>query len=184
MPDYVRYVLLPFAKRRHLDAYNVKPEKQVFPESPGLDLILYDPVGGGDNAYVNGRVNGAAHPPYGLFLYKPQKLHLKLPRQFRHLLQKKRSAVRHLDEPRLIDDSPGKSPFYVSEEFALYEILRNRAAVYSHQKFVFSLAFVVYGARREFLSRAALPAYEDVRLGGGDALYEGVHIEHPRAYAD
>ena len=184
MPDYVRYVLLPFAKRRHLDAYDIKPEKQVFPESARLNLVLYDPIGGGDDTYVNGRVGNAAYPPYGLFLYEPQKLHLKLPRQFRHLVQKKRSAVRHLDEPRLIDHSPCKSPFYVSEEFALDEILRNRAAVYRHERFVFSLAFVMYGARREFLSSAALPAYQHVGFRGGDAPYESVYIEHPRACAD
>ena len=65
-----------------------------------------------------------------IFLQDPQKLHLKGQRQFTDFIQKNRAAVRFLKQPVFIFICAGKCAFFITEQFAFQNMLRNSGAVY------------------------------------------------------
>ncbi len=85
-------------------------------------------------------------------------------------------AARGLPEPaELAAARAGERSTLVTEQLALGQLARERAAVHGHQRPARDIAELVQGAREQLLARAALPGDQDGEAGASDT---GGLLEH------
>src|SRR5262245_2761153 len=80
--------------------------------------------------------------------------------------------------------STGKRSTLVAEQFALEQAVRDRRAINRHERTLAPRAALVQQVRDDLLACAGLAGDENVRVGGGDALYVRSNAAHRAAPAD
>ena len=88
------------------------------------------------------------------------------------------------NKPALVLVGSGESAFQISEEFALQQGLRKRAAVDGNEGVGGARRTNVNGAGHQFFTGAALPVDQNRAGGGGDGANRLLELLHGRAGAD
>ncbi len=120
-------------QRRHLDAEDVQPVKQILPELSGTSQRSQIAVGRGDDANLEVAVDGIAQTPDLFFLENSKELHLKSPRRVGDLVEEKGSVVRFLKQARFVRNRRCESASAVPKQFAFDQVLGKGAAVDRHE---------------------------------------------------
>ena len=123
-----------------------------------------------DHAHVDRDRRVAAHRQDHAVLQDAQQTHLQLRRQLADLVEEDGAAVRAAEEPRAVGDRTGERAAHVTEELALDQVLRDRAAVHDHERAVRARAAPVDGARDQLLAGAALAGHQHRRVGVRDLV--------------
>ena len=93
-----RQVALPFPKGRNMDRNDIQPVVQVFPEGAFAHHLLEVPVGGGDEANIDGDRFRVANRGDHHLLEDAQQLGLNGRADVGHLVQEQGSSVSHLEQ--------------------------------------------------------------------------------------
>ncbi len=86
-----------------------------------------------------------------------------------------------LEHTRLLRFRPAERALLVPEQFALYQVIRQRAAVDVHPGPLAPQGQVVQRARHNLFARSALSANQDRGVSARDLLHQAKHGLHPRA---
>src|SRR3990172_814660 len=177
-------VLRPLPQRRDVDVDDVEPPVEILPEVARLDGAGEVPVGGGDGAEVD-RHRGVAPPTDDdLVLQHPEQLDLDLGTQLPDLVEEDRSSLRRLELTLVATPGTREGPRLVTEELALEDPLRQRAAVDDDHRVVASRGTGMDGAGHELLARPRLSGDEHRGVGGGDGGHELEDVLHRRRVAE
>src|SRR5207253_1184424 len=86
------------------------------------------------------------------------------------LVEKQRSPLCELEEPRLLGHRTGERASLVPKELVLEEVVRHRRTVHVEERLLPSPAMLVYSARQDSLARARLPQDDDLGVAGRSSL--------------
>src|SRR6185437_15184020 len=98
-------------------------------------------------------------------LQEPQQLHLHRGRNFADLVEKQRAAVRFFRETRRVALRIGERALLVTEQFALEQRVRERAAVHGDEALVTTSTELVNAPREQLLAGARLAGDEHRGVG-------------------
>src|SRR6185369_14300707 len=141
-------------------------------------------VRGRDDANVEGRGAGGADGAHFPRLGHAQQLHLQRKWHVADLIEEERALVRGDEESPLVGDRARERSLHVTEELALEQRLRDRAAVDRDEGLVRAHTRAVDRTREQFLARAALALDQHARIAGGHALRLRQEIFHQRRARD
>ena len=110
----------------------------------------------------------STHSLEALFLKKPEQLHLNGWRKLANLIQKQRAATGCFQQTFTLDVRPGERAFFVTEQFAFQQILRNGVAVNGDKRAILAPAAAVNCGCRHLFTSAALAQQEHRNIGPGD----------------
>ncbi len=139
-----------------MQAHDIEAVEQIFAEGFGQDLGFEVLVGRRDDTDIGADRVIAAHAREGAVLQHAQEFALQGERHFADLVEKKRSPIGLLEATDALGTRAGERSFFVTEQFALQQVLRNGRAIDGEERPVVARAVLMDGARDEFLSRAAL----------------------------
>jgi hypothetical protein len=86
-----------------------------------------------------------------------KQFHLEFRRHFADFVEKKRTAIGHLNAPFFVGDSASERPFDVAEKLAFQEFSGNGAAVNCNKWFGGTRAIEVNRFGEEFFTGSGLP---------------------------
>src|SRR3989441_5504831 len=177
-------VLRPLAQRRQDDAEDVETVQEVLAEPTGAHQLVDIAVGGHDDADVYRDRSHPAHPAQLAVIEHLEELRLHLRRHLSELVEKQRSALCELEEPRLLGHRTGERASLVPKELVLEEVVRHRRTVHVEERLLPSPALLVYSARQDSLAGARLPQDHDLGVAGGGSLGKLQNGPDCRARAD
>ena len=122
-------VVAALAQRRHDDRKHVEPEKQILAEFARAGARLEIAMSGRENADVGTALLAAADALENALLENAQQLHLHVDAHVADLVQEQRAAVGELEAPNARGQRAREGAFLVTEQLALEQLARNRAAV-------------------------------------------------------
>src|SRR5207253_11212868 len=100
-------VALPVPKRGNRYVDDVEPVIEILAETRGSDLLGEAPVGGRDDAHVDGLGDAAADPLDLASFQHPEQLDLGVERQFPDLVEEDRGAVGVLEAADMAVEGAG-----------------------------------------------------------------------------
>ena len=154
-------VAASFAEGRHVNSYGGQTIVEVFAESSFGNGALHVDVGGGDDAHI-GALHLARSDGNKLARFEhTQQSHLRLQRQFAHLVEKERSAVGGRKVALATVDTAGERAFDVPEEFGIDGALGQCAAVEGEIFFALTRARVMYNAWKHLFTDAVFALNEN-----------------------
>src|SRR5579859_626323 len=106
--------------------------KQVLAKPSSLNGVFQLDIGCGDNAHVHGDFLGAAQTVVGHAVEHAQELNLCLDVEFADLIQEQSARGCSFEQPGLQGVRTAECAFFVAEQFALNQMLRQRAAIEIH----------------------------------------------------
>src|SRR6266545_3417156 len=174
----------PIAKRRHLQADSLNSIVEVGSKSSGSDLLIERAQRRADEARVDVDLRGTPDAHEFAILQKAQELGLESHRHISDLVQEERSPLRRLDLAASTSAGPGEDPFFVAEEIAFEERLRNRRAVDGDERSGATMREVVDPAREDLLTTAAFADQRHPHLLRGQDTHEAVQLAHRRRLHD
>ena len=160
-----RNVFAAFAQRRQLDTKHVEPIEKIWAEVTVFDQRLQVFVRRGDTAEIHIDLLVAADAHDLALLQNAQQVGLRLQADVADLVEEYRSAVGNLELALLAILRARERAFFVAEQFALQQRLRQRAAVDRHHRMETPRAGGMDGARHHFLAGAALAGDEHGGVG-------------------
>ena len=113
---------------------------------------------GAQDAHVDGGFFLFADRAHGFFLNRAQQFHLHVQRQVGDFVEKQRAAVRGLKQAGLVRHCAGEAAFFVAEEFAVHEVIGNRAAVHRDERATSAGTAFMDQARDQLLASAGFTA--------------------------
>jgi hypothetical protein len=102
-------------------------------------------------------------------LEKPQEFHLGRERQGIHFVEQHCTPVSFSNEPDPVVDGPGEGTATVTEKFALYQRLRDGAAVHRNKGVSSATAEIVNRTSKDFLARTRFSSDENGSLARRNA---------------
>ena len=181
--DEIRNLLDPLPQRRHLNHDDCKAEVEVLPERARGDARAEIAVRGGDHADVHRAIDAASHAPHDATVERTQQPRLQLERQLSYLVEKERAALRALEGSRMHGDRAGERTLLVTEQLALGETRRHRAAIEHHERPARSRAVRVERVCKDVLARSRLAEERHRRVGPRGAceqVEDRVHLLRAR----
>ena len=155
-------------ERRQLNAEHRKPEKEVFAEIAGGDLLFEIAVGGGDDPQIDLRRTGFADfDEFAAFEYA-QQLGLQLDGHFADFVEKQRSPVSLLKKPFLVFRGARETPGAVPEQFAFEQLLGDGRTVDRHERLLGAGTGMVYRLREDLLAGSGFAGEQDRGVRRGD----------------
>ena len=118
-----------FAQGRHHQRIHAETMIEIGAIAPGAHLLDQIPIGGRDDAHVDLVLAVRTDPLQLSALQYPQQFGLHRQRQFPHLIQKQRAAVRQLKLAAPLADRARKCAAHVAEQFAFDQRFRQRRAI-------------------------------------------------------
>ena len=173
-----RHVAGSLAQRRQLHHHYRQPVIQVLAKIPFVHGLFQIHVGGGNHAGIHCDFGPSPHPFDGLFLEKPQDLHLQRQRQFADFVEEQRPARGGFDASLPLDMRPGKGAFFMTEQLAFQKIFRDRATIDGDEGAAFPRAAAVDRQRGHFLSRAAFAQNQYRNVRGRHLANRAKHLLH------
>ena len=136
---------MPVAQRRHVNSHPVKAIKEILAKVACGHRLLQRLVRGRDNADIglNGRITSDTLESPGL--QYAQNLCLRCWGHVPDLVEKNDSSAAVLKFSEALVDRAGKGAALVAKQLALEQLLGNRSAIYSQERFVKALAVLVNG---------------------------------------
>ena len=180
----LRYVLDSIAQSRHRKRHHVQPVVQILPKFSRLDRRRQFLVRRRNQPCIQRNSSRSAHAFELPFLQHPQQLRLQFRREFADLVQKQRSALRHFDFPLFLRRSSRERTFFMSKQFALQQIFRNRRAINRHKGIFRAAAVVVNCSRHQLFSGPALTLDQHRGIRCRHPSHEFEYFLHPGAYPD
>src|SRR5262245_49391884 len=158
------------AQRRQRDGKGREPVIKVFAERARFDSPAQVAVG--RRHHASGRLDRArpAHALEGALLKHAQELGLQVERQIADFVKEDCAAVGQLEPSSAPPDRVGECSLLVTEEFALDQSRRDRAAIDLDERAVLAHAQVVNGAGEKLFAGSRLAEDEDRGACGGDSL--------------
>ena len=173
-----RDILPAAAQRREVQAHDIEAVEQIFAEHLGQDFGFEVLVRGRDDADIGADRVIPAHPRESSVLQHAKEFALQGERHFADLVEEQRSAVRLLEASDALGTRAGEGSFFVTEQLALQQVLRNGRAIDGEEWPVVARAVLMDGASDEFLSRSALAGDHDRRIAVRDAPDHFEHFLH------
>ena len=167
-----------------MDGEDVEPIVEVLAQLSfchGVGGIL---VGRGDDPHVDRLLLPSSEPSERPLLKHAEQLHLGGRLHFGDLVEEERSPVRQLEAAQAPLRGARKRPFFVAEDLALEQRLRNRRAVDAHVRVRRARAQFVDRLRDELLAGPRLARDEHGRRGGRRLLDRPVDASDPGAVPD
>ncbi len=127
------HVTDPLAQSRQLQPHDAQPIEEVLAEAPGAHFLLEVAIGSGDHPHVDLQRLDAADPLDLALLENAQELRLEVERELSQLVEEDGPAVRELEHALARRGRARERSLLVSEELALDQVLRDRAAVEDHE---------------------------------------------------
>src|SRR6185503_16841816 len=126
-------------------------------------------------------------PTYTLelpFLQDTQQFDLDRCREFSNLIQKNHSTIGHLELALFLRDRAGKRSLFVSEQFALNQSFRNRAAIDGYKWLSRAGAVAMNGASGQLLAGSAFATQKHGCFRGSNAGEKMEDLLDARAVAN
>ena len=139
------------------------------------------PVGGGDDPHVDRKRLGAAQRANLALLQYAQQLDLQRQRHVADLVEEQRAAVGSQEQAFVLADRAGEGAASVTEQLALQQLLRQRAAVDRHERLVGTRAGLVHGVGEKLLACTTGAGHQHADIGGGDHVGLFENALHLRA---
>ena len=139
----------------------------------------------GDDAHVHGDVARTSDATEGARLEHAQQLGLQLRRHLPDLVEEQRAPVGQLEQALARGLGVGEGATFMPVQFALQQLLGDRAAVELDEHLRGTRAVIVQVARHQLLARTGL-AMDEHRAGGrlGGAVEPRQHVLEPAGLAD
>ena len=118
-----------FAERGQRDFEDVEAVVEILAETSGADFVAEIFVRRGDEPQIDAQVFATAEPGEGALLDEAQQLRLDGGRDVGDFIEEKRAAVGAFEVAGARGQRAGEGAFFVAEEFALEQLLGQRAAV-------------------------------------------------------
>ena len=150
-----RDIIFPRTQWRQIYAQHVESIIQIGAEAALFDVFAQRTIRGGNDAHVDGNRLHAANARHLTLLEHTQQLHLRAAGHFADLVKKQRAGVGQLESSESTFGGACECAFFVPEEFALEQRLRQRADIDRDKRFRATRTETVNGARDEFLACSA-----------------------------
>ena len=160
-------VAAALAQRRHTDTDGRQTIVEVFAKAPFGNGTRHVDIGGSDDAHIGAfHLTGADGDVFARF-EDTQQAHLRLERQFAHLVEEKRPAIGGGEVAFAAVDTTCESALDVAEEFGIDGTVGDGPAVEGQIFFALAAAGIVDDARDDFLTDTvfALNEHGEVYLG-------------------
>ena len=141
-------------------------------------------IGGRDDPDVDLCRPAAAHGLELVFLQHAEQLDLHVERQLTDFVEEQRAAIGQFEASDPAIERAGERTSDMSEQLALDQPCRDRAAVDFHERMLVTRAAAVDGARHQFLAGAGFAEDQDRRVGRRDAIDRAQRRQESGAVAD
>ena len=166
------------AIRRNVDRDFTDAVIEVLAKRAFLDEFFGVLVGSADDAHVDGDFFAPADAFDDAFLQEAQHLRLQRKRHVADLVEKQRTAVRHLDLAERLFVRTRKRAFLVAEQLGLEQVLGNGRTVDRNEVFVGVRAETMQRACEQFFAGAAFAEQERGHVGRRDLFDHPTHGQH------
>jgi hypothetical protein len=150
-------------QRWERDCDDVDSIKEIGAKAAGAYVSLEIAVGRGDDADVDGGRRRGTDAAHLAILQGAQQLHLEGRRQLANLIEEEGSLVGFLEQPSLLTCRAGERASLVTEQLALEQRLRKRAAVHCNEWPFRARALSMNELRDQLFSRTTLAGDEHGR---------------------
>ena len=165
-----------------VDSDCAEPVIEVFPEAFVPKHLLQVAVGGCNDLDVQGNFFRASKGSNALLLKNAQKFDLGFERDFGNLIQKDGPCISRSEKARGFVYGTGKSPFFVSEQFAFKEFFGNSTAIHGHKGIRDAIAFVVDVLSDQVFSSTAFSCDQHASRPFGSRLHLAIDFLNLRAF--
>ena len=177
-------VVSPFAQGRDEQLDRVDPVKQVLAETAVAYCCVQVGVGRTDQPYIYLCLLGRSEAVYLLLFDHREQLRLEHKRQVPDLIQKERAAGCDLETSRLAFPRIGKRPFFVSEQFAFEQVVRDTSQVDRDKCLLVARRLFVKRIGDQVFSRPVLALQQDIGIRMFQLLQCPEYLFHHRRFAD
>lgn len=157
----------PIPQGVHPDPGDRQSVEEILAKVAGGHGFLELHVGGGNQSDVDRYRMARAEAHHLALLQDPQQLDLRPQRKIADLVEKQRAAVRGLEPPCRAGDRARKSAFFVAEQIALDQGLREGPAVDRHKWLPGTVGELVDVPRHDLLAGSGFPRDEHRGVAGG-----------------
>ena len=178
-----RDVFTPLAQSGQAQADHVQAVEQVFTETTFLDALLQILVGGGNHAHIGFDSAVPTHAVEVPVRQHPQQARLQVKRHVTNFVEEQRTAVGLLEAAPARSLRASEGPAFVTEEFALQQILRDRCGVDGHKGAIGTRRMFVQCARHQLFARTRFAGDEHRHMALRQASDGAEHILHGRGLA-
>ncbi len=178
MLDQHRDVVAPLAQRRHVDLDDVQTVVEIFPETSFLHALHKIGIRGSDDPDVHGDDPRVANRGEFLGLDDMEQFDLERLRQFTDLVQEQGAGVRHGDEAFLVLVGRREGAFFVAEELAFEQVLRDGPAVDGDKWLVFARSCFVDRLGNESLACSAFAGDQDIAFVRDHLFHDAEDLLH------
>ncbi|MNE21868.1 hypothetical protein D3C80_1150490 [compost metagenome] len=160
-----RQIFHPLSQCRQADREPADTVIQVFTEGAVRHHLFERLVGGRYQAEIRMHRAQAAHRAEAARLDQTQQLHLHRQRYFANFVEEQRAAMGRLSQADLALVGTGERAFFIAEQLAFEQRLRQASAVDHHQRAVCSGAAHVHRTGEQFFTatRLTLQQHRDLR---------------------
>src|ERR1051325_676685 len=138
----------------------------------------------GDHTNVDTERTVSADALVRSFLDHAQQFYLHRQTHLADLIEEQRAPGSQLEPPLARADRAGEGALLVSEQFALEQIGRDRAAIDRDERLAATRRAIVQIARDDFLTRTRLAQDQHRAVARRDAFDQLAHVPHALALAD
>ena len=177
-------VALTIPKRRKHDRENVEAVVEVVAETALPDRGLGRAIARRNDPNVDRNHLRSADANLRSCFEHPQEPDLELDRHLRDLVEKQRAARAALEVADVQLVRAGETAALMTEQLALDELWRDRAAIEREKGLFLAPAELVNRGRDLLLAGAALANQQHAGIGDGDACHQVVHALHGGGIAD
>src|ERR1700741_649022 len=168
--DEIGNVVPALAERRQRDGDHIDAIKKIGAKSATRDFLLQQAVGGTDHSSVQLLFFVIANSGEMAVLKDVKQFCLQTGIEFGNLIQKKCSALRHLDAPGLSRMRPGEGALLESEQLAFDERSRDRRTIYLYERTLIPGRALMNKASQDLFAGAAFAQYQYGNVQTGGAL--------------
>ena len=174
----------PFAEWGQVDRKHIQPVIQILTETAGPDPLFQIPTGGRNDPHIDVNQFVPSHPLEGTLLQNPQEPNLDSRCDIANFVQEQRAPIRQLKPALPLLRGPGKGSFFMAEQLAFNQILRESRTVDADKRIVFPGTSVMNGPRHQFLPRPGLAPDQNRGRAVGHLRHLIVHAPHFLGIAD
>ena len=180
----IEQIFLVLAQRRQLNVEDVQAIEKIIAQMALGDRIFRNLVGRGQHAHVDRGFALAAQAAQLAVFQHAQQFGLRADRHLADFVEQQRAALGQFEAAGAALQRAGERAFFVAEDFAFDQRLRNRGAVDGDERLRLARAERVNGARDQFLAGAALAGDQDGGGAGRDHLDQAKDFLHALGGAD
>ena len=179
-----RNIFAPPRQRRQTQADHIEAMKQIFAKQAIAHARFKVLVSGGNHAHIGLDRLVPADPVKLAIRQHPQQARLQLGRHVADLVEKQGAAVGLLEASAAHRLCAGEGAAFMTEQFGLEQVFRNRRRVDRDERLVAARTMPVQRARDQFLAAARLTVDQHGGVGLRQAADGAKHFLHGRRCAE